>query len=71
MFKLAFKQYKAKSSSPDLTEVINVDDIEARQNDPLQKDNNVQRLDISNSVAGVIGLLDVYGTIRGDQILST
>ncbi|XP_037724768.1 uncharacterized protein LOC119556552 isoform X4 [Drosophila subpulchrella] len=39
MFKLAFKQYKAKSSSPDLTEVINVDDIEARQNDPLQKDN--------------------------------
>ncbi|XP_037724769.1 uncharacterized protein LOC119556552 isoform X5 [Drosophila subpulchrella] len=62
MFKLAFKQYKAKSSSPDLTEVINVDDIEARQNDPLQKD---------NSVAGVIGLLDVYGTIRGDQILST
>jgi len=39
MFKLAFKQYKAKSSSPDLTEVINVDDIEARQNDPQQKDN--------------------------------
>ncbi|XP_016942072.2 uncharacterized protein AlkB isoform X4 [Drosophila suzukii] len=60
MFKLAFKQYKAKSSSPDLTEVINVDDIEARQNDPQQKD---------NSVAGVIGLLDVYGTIRGNQIL--
>jgi len=39
MFKLAFKQYKAKSSSPDLTEVINVDDIEAIQNDPQQKDN--------------------------------
>ncbi|XP_016951649.1 nucleic acid dioxygenase ALKBH1 [Drosophila biarmipes] len=48
MFKLAFKQYKAKTSSPDLTEVINVDDIEARQNDQ-KKDINVQRLDISNA----------------------
>ncbi|XP_052849495.1 nucleic acid dioxygenase ALKBH1 isoform X1 [Drosophila gunungcola] len=47
MFKLVFKQYKSKSSSPDLTDVINVDDIDIKQNE-LNQNYNVQLLSISN-----------------------
>ncbi|XP_017082012.1 nucleic acid dioxygenase ALKBH1 [Drosophila eugracilis] len=48
MFKLVFKQYKTKSSTPDLRDVINFDDFEITQNDLRQNDNNVQRLSIIN-----------------------
>ncbi|XP_016983573.1 uncharacterized protein LOC108047749 isoform X3 [Drosophila rhopaloa] len=60
MFKLIFKQYKTKSSSPDLTDVINVDDIDIKQNDPQKN---------TNSVVNDTGLLDVYGTTHENRIL--
>lgn len=49
MFKLVFKQYKCKSTSPDLTEVVKIDDCVVKGNDQEKSDNNiVQRLSISN-----------------------
>ncbi|XP_017050670.2 uncharacterized protein LOC108094567 isoform X3 [Drosophila ficusphila] len=60
MFKLAFKKFKTKSISPNLAEVINVDTIEDKKDERLESDNNV---------VDDIGLLDVYGTIQGLQIL--
>lgn len=39
MFKLVFKQYKCKSTSPDLTEVVKIDDCVVKGNDQEKSDN--------------------------------
>ncbi|KAH8420205.1 hypothetical protein KR009_007323 [Drosophila setifemur] len=48
MFKAVFKKYKAKSTSLDLSHVINFDETDNTQTSLAPNDNTVQRLDICN-----------------------